>query len=58
MSGSPPRWSRRRVSFSALALLTAVVAPILAGLIIWWQDAGDGESPRERADAGNGERER
>ena len=46
------------VSFSALALLTAVVALIAAGLIVWWQDAGDGESPREPDDAGSEERER
>ncbi len=46
------------VSFSALALLTAVVALIVAGLIVWWQDAGDGESPREPDDAGSEERER
>ena len=46
------------VSFSAFALLTAVVALIAAGLIIWWQDAGDGESPRECDDAGNGEGDR
>ena len=46
------------VSFWALALLTAVVALILAGLVIWWQDAGDGESPRERDNAGSEERER
>lgn len=46
------------VSFSALALLTAVVALTAAGLIIWWQDTGDGESPRERDEAGSRERER
>ena len=46
------------VSFSAFALLTAVVALILAGLIIWWQGAGDGESLRERDDAASEEPER
>ncbi len=45
------------VSFSAWALLPAVVALIVAGLIIWWQDAGDGESPRECDDTGSGGRE-
>ncbi len=42
-------------SLAAWALTTAVVTAIVAGLIIWWRDAGDGESPMERDDA---ERER
>ena len=42
-------------SLAAWALATAVVTAIVAGLIIWWRDAGDGESPAERDDA---ERER
>jgi hypothetical protein len=42
------------VSFSAWALLTAVVALIVAGLVLWWQNVGDGESPRERDDAERG----
>ena len=36
------------VSFAAWGLLTAVFTLIVAGLVIWWQDAGDGEPPRER----------
>lgn len=32
------------VSFAAWGLLTAVVALIVAGLVIWWQDAGDGDA--------------
>lgn len=42
-------------SLAAWALATAVVTAIVAGLIVWWRDAGDGESPMERDDA---ERER
>ena len=32
-------------SLAAWALATAVVTAIVAGLIIWWRDAGDGEPP-------------
>ena len=35
-------------SLAAWALATAVVTAIVAGLIIWWRDAGDGESPMKR----------
>ncbi len=42
-------------SLAAWALATAVVTAIVAGLIVWWRDTGDGESPMERDDA---ERER
>ena len=33
-------------SLAAWALATAVVTIIVAGLIVWWRDAGGGESPR------------
>ncbi len=33
-------------SLAAWALATAVVTIIVVGLIVWWRDAGDGESPR------------
>ena len=38
-------------SLAAWALATAVVTAIVAGLIVWWRDAEDGESPMERDDA-------
>ena len=44
-------------SLAAWALATAVVTAIVAGLIVWWRDPGDGESPMERDDAEK-ERER
>ncbi len=44
LSADTMQWA----SLAAWGLATAVVTAIVAGLVIWWQTAGDGEPPRER----------